>query len=681
MPDAPDVSPPLGSGSASPPDDAPAPGGFIGRLSRNHPGHPLAVYRAARRRALWALAITLLLASGIFLGTDLDQDGLPARHEFGTGASLWHRDTDGDTLADGKEVQQGTRPDRKDTDDDGLDDAWETVRGFNPLSPDSDQDGVDDLAESIFGTNPHSRDTDDDGLDDREETAGELLDCDSDQVHQALDADDDNDGRIDGDEPANQRCQPDVDGDSILDGLERAQRCITSRDCDEDGLEDGTENETGYDPLDPDTFETKILDGVVYLFESAGQAPSPDADEDGIPDGWEDTDGLITWGQFNPTPGTRDLLVEFVRVQGPDSARYAHLDFTSSYTRVADFFATSNDVRMQWVETRVNLPKESRPPLIPSSDSAYYADVLSRARFSDNPYVSTVVMNPQHDQKGVLHLGVAPIRGMLAGVDYGAHVYNNYQVGANTVRLTPLWESIAQAGRIDVIQASGWNTGGINSDGDVYLEANDFTLKWRAFWFATPPTIYPRDGSNSTALTLLSTTVDRPSLEHTILHELGHNLGLCHTELADCRANLTLADQRQAASSTMYSGSAPTLHFLDSQWTQIDRYLTCPPQPPLAALAAGADRAAVIASKYDYQLQDILNVQVRQCGDLTPIPDEFGPSVPRTPYQTPSPDPAVNLVTDSVRGPVLFVAAGIVLALIAAWLAAEIPLRRRPGTA
>jgi hypothetical protein len=98
------------------------------------------------------------------------------------------RDTDADSLFDGREQYLGSRPDCPhdadaviDTDADGVTDAeetggWQVSHGgstytydSDPLEPDTDLDGLPDLLERFLGLNPRARDTDADGLEDYEE--------------------------------------------------------------------------------------------------------------------------------------------------------------------------------------------------------------------------------------------------------------------------------------------------------------------------------------------------------------------------------------------------------------------------------------------------------------------------------------------------------------------------------
>jgi hypothetical protein len=124
---------------------------------------------------------------------DTDRDGLSDEREAVLGTDPNNPDTDGDSLADGREHNAlKTDPLAKDTDRDGLSDGAE-VKGFrnakygrvftsNPLLRDSDKDGVSDRAEVTGSknkkfkakpTNPRKADTDGDKVSDgRELKAG-----------------------------------------------------------------------------------------------------------------------------------------------------------------------------------------------------------------------------------------------------------------------------------------------------------------------------------------------------------------------------------------------------------------------------------------------------------------------------------------------------------------------------
>jgi hypothetical protein len=98
------------------------------------------------------------------------------------------RDSDNDSVADGRERDLGGDPTNtddgaefRDSDQDGLSDTEESVLGWlvnsqlvlsNPSRPDSDFDGLPDFAERLLRTDPNNPDTDGDGIRDFDEVAG-----------------------------------------------------------------------------------------------------------------------------------------------------------------------------------------------------------------------------------------------------------------------------------------------------------------------------------------------------------------------------------------------------------------------------------------------------------------------------------------------------------------------------
>lgn len=81
---------------------------------------------------------------------DTDHDDLPDEREL----VRWHtspyrKDSDGDRLQDGREVQLGTDPAQRDTDHGGSGDGWEVERGRNPLSAEDDDLDHDQVADEI----------------------------------------------------------------------------------------------------------------------------------------------------------------------------------------------------------------------------------------------------------------------------------------------------------------------------------------------------------------------------------------------------------------------------------------------------------------------------------------------------------------------------------------------------
>lgn len=557
-------------------------------------------------RAVAAAAVALVLVAGLGLALDLDLDG---------DASL-------------RELRQGTRPWDADTDGDGLHDGWERQAGLDPRARDSDGDTLRDDRELALGSDPRSGDSDGDGLADAAEA--DLPDCDGDGVPAIAEGDGDDDGRLDALEAGPDRCVADADGDGVLDGHEGNAACVHDTDCDDDGLSDGNETD-GFDMLDPDSFDSGLADGIVFAFQQAGQPAAPDDDNDGIPDGWEGDDGLIVWGDLRPEAGRRDLLVEFLRVQGPDSARQAGLSFAPAYDAVADAFRIERGVQLRWVETLVNVASETDPALIPQLEDPYYAGVLAKGRHSGNPYVTTVVLNPQHDQSEVLHAGVAPIRGMLAAVDYGTQVTFTFTTGrGDRAPLEPFLESVVRA--IDggaALTIDGFPSAVIADNGEMVLTRDDgLQLRWMPNWFRTNPRIVFSNGQ-TVPMNLTSVAVATGSLAGTIMHELGHTLGLCHAHDTDCNARFSAADRaRQAQSIMSYDNPGNLLHYLDSEWTTVQQYVSCPPDAPVTLVAQGASLQQVLEAKYGYANKDILSVDLRSCNDLTPLQRTFQPGQP-----------------------------------------------------
>lgn len=602
------------------------------------------------------LALTIVLGGGAWLGLDLDSDGLRTWDEFGFGTDPMSGDTDGD----------------------GLEDGWEVQRNLLPLEPDQDFDGLLDGDDVRRGGSPTSADTDGDGIADIDEP---IEDCNGNQVPAIGDADDDSDLRTDGNESLAARCNADVDQDGVIDGFERADVCVFLADCDHDGLVDNLENGTDFDALDPDTFDTRLADAVLWAFRERGQPPSGDLDGDGIPDGWETGAGLIDWGPFRPAADRPDLLVEIVRVTGPDSQRFNDVSLEPMYQLIVNAFHDQGGITLSWIETRIQLDAEPRPPSIPSRLSRFYEDILERSRYATNPYVTTLVLNPQHDQSEILHLGVAPIRGMLAAVDYGAHSSYSFrgtrldqqgnQVFQTNVSLTmsPFVESILAANRQDAIQAMGYESGAVLADGRYRLVAADYKLEWDPFWFRTAPLVTWNDGKTA-QLSMVSRQIDSGAFASTILHELGHTLGLCHLELEDCYATLTNDEQGRLEESTMGPGhDSQALHFFGTEWTRVKEYLACPPDRPLVLIAQNATEAEVLDQKYGYELEDILNVDLRRCGEFPPVPGErFEPATTATRYQPAAEDRDPDVPNTSPFATILYFASVLLFAIAAAFI-------------
>ncbi|MGY6603651.1 Rib/alpha-like domain-containing protein [Actinotignum sanguinis] len=256
------------------------------------------------------------LTDGEEVGTDIDENGKPARNEDGTPkvddskatkTDPKNPDTDGDGLTDGEEKKIGTDPKNPDTDGDGLTDGDE-VNGtknpfkddkFNkdgkpgntdPLNPDTDGDGVND-GDEVTGaknngkpTNPNKADTDGDGVNDGDEIANGT---------DPNKGDTDGDGLTDGEEKAigTDPKNPDTDGDGLTDGDEVNGTKNPFKD--DKFNKDGKPGNT--DPLNPDTDGDGLTDGdEVTGAKNGGKATNPnkaDTDGDGINDGDEIKNG------------------------------------------------------------------------------------------------------------------------------------------------------------------------------------------------------------------------------------------------------------------------------------------------------------------------------------------------------------------------------------------------------
>jgi hypothetical protein len=228
-----------------------------------------------------AVGVTVIRTDG-----DLDGDGLTNEREASLGTDLDARDTDGDGLADGVEVEQyGTSPTATDTDGDGLDDDAEIgSHQTDPTATDTDGDGLADDREVELDTSPNRADTDGDGLDD----AAEVNTYDT----NATTPDTDGDGLADGVEVEQYGTSPtatDTDGDGIPDNREVNTHGTdpTSVDTDGDGLADEAEVEQyGTDPAEADTDGDGLTDGAEV--NTYGTDPTDtDSDGDGLTDGAE----------------------------------------------------------------------------------------------------------------------------------------------------------------------------------------------------------------------------------------------------------------------------------------------------------------------------------------------------------------------------------------------------------
>jgi len=244
------------------------------------------------------------------LSFDLEYDGIPAIMEGIMGLSAVSGDTDNDGLGDGEELDLAngqyssdllpcscpnpkfadsdgdglldgdelylyqTQMCEADTDGDGMSDGQEVATWnytdardhANPLEADTDGDGLPDALEINEGCGGgtdgyvNGADSDGDGLRDSLDTAGDLVNASGNEGELGADASD-------------SICDPDSDGDGLLDGQEAGLGTSgLDWDSDNDGLSDYEEvNVYGTDPNNPDT-DGDGADGNVAA-RDAGHSP------------------------------------------------------------------------------------------------------------------------------------------------------------------------------------------------------------------------------------------------------------------------------------------------------------------------------------------------------------------------------------------------------------------------
>jgi uncharacterized repeat protein (TIGR01451 family)/MYXO-CTERM domain-containing protein len=196
---------------------------------------------------------------------------------------------------------------------------------------DSDSDGLPDTLEIQFGTDPFNADSDDDGVLDGDEPDWNV-DTDGDGLINALDPDSDNDGLFDGVEMGKDCSHPDTD--------------LSKKAC----RPDADQGATTTDPLNPDTdgggasdgSEDANLNGRVDAGETdptagndADDSSTVDTDGDGLSDALEsflgsnpndqdtDDDGLLDGDEPNPSHDTDgDGLINLLDVDSDNDALF-----------------------------------------------------------------------------------------------------------------------------------------------------------------------------------------------------------------------------------------------------------------------------------------------------------------------------------------------------------------------
>ena len=219
-------------------------------------------------------------------------------------------DTDGDGLSDSEESRLGTDPLLMDTDQDSISDSQEIGVDLDSpldsdednlidaLDADDDNDGLATAAEEQVGTSSLLADTDEDGILDSVEVGDDIsapLDTDGDGIINALDTDDDDDGIETVQEflLGTNHLLTDSDGDGLADGDEIADLMDEPLDSDKNGI---------LDPVDTDPTLDQDNDGLTDLVEAKLNTDPKKADSDG--DGINDA---IEIGKNTDEPIDSDL--------------------------------------------------------------------------------------------------------------------------------------------------------------------------------------------------------------------------------------------------------------------------------------------------------------------------------------------------------------------------------------
>ncbi|MDI1448007.1 MYXO-CTERM sorting domain-containing protein [Polyangium sp. 6x1] len=279
------------------------------------------------------------------LDPDSDNDGLLDGTELGLDCS--NPATDASKGACRPDADMGatkTDPLDADTDNGGVSDGSEDGNLNGQIDPgegdpnvpaddntiaDTDGDGLSDIVEGTLGSDPNDADSDDDGVIDGQEP-NPSIDTDGDGVPNVLDADSDNDGLFDGTElgldcsnaatdTSAGTCRPDAD-------MGATTTSPIDADTDDGGVSDGSEDGNLNGQIDPGEGDPNLAADDITIVDTDGDGLSDivegtlgtdpndaDTDDDGVPDGQEpnpaeDTDGDGLINALDPDSDNDGLL-------------------------------------------------------------------------------------------------------------------------------------------------------------------------------------------------------------------------------------------------------------------------------------------------------------------------------------------------------------------------------------
>lgn len=504
--------------------------------------------------------IGILIIGGIASAIlDVDGDHLSTYQELKHGTKIFAADSDGDGLVDGEEFWWGGNPLEPDTDGDGRLDGDEAAAGG----------GVDRHHDERFPGCPTHLTCVDPCADD--------LDCDLDGIP-------DEQEREDGSMPNH----PDEDQDGVNDTEEAAPHCRQLPDCDRDGVDDGDEIAHGLDPLNKTTHDG-IRDDAFLAFPG-NLLEFVDSDLDGIPDNLERNND---WGPFNPVVGQKDIMLSYTHFVFEGQSEHRKTWLTAYETELEQQMAGLVNL---WGAAGYELQYHFETQILPNDPSILKGEIFDLQELNQNPYVYTAQTNPfgtgsPHPAAG---LGGSEIHSLIIN----GNAFEGVKINGRFVDQTPIYDL---AYREFLTEESehyderavwltdamvDWDTG--NATATVQDNGHN------NFWGPVPPgnrvsfnayeLTYIHDLTTGTMYDQLEMfsplLTGNPNNWATLMHELGHSMGLCHPHEESCTGYMTESERLHAAEySTMSYGwnrsAHPNGHFTQPEWDRIDGERDC----------------------------------------------------------------------------------------------------------